>query len=197
MSLEDLTTDQLLARARQTEGSQTLIETLSRDPRTREMLQRAMKTINPALVIPEIDATDKVRAEIAERDKRIAALETQQLERDAAQRVRDRREAIKVKYRLTDADVAEVEKLMTDKDDPIPTHDAAARVYLASRTPSTPTHSSAGPIDRTYQMPEKDVWGPGIGNPAKLNRIAMDEAFSAWNDIRAGKVSGLGPASAN
>jgi hypothetical protein len=39
-------------------------------------------------------------------------------------------------------------------------------------------------------MPEKDVWGGGIGSPAKLNKIAMEQAFAAMNEIRGGKVAG-------
>lgn len=196
MSLEDLTVDQLLARAKQTEGSHALFEQLTRNPETREMLQRAMKKANPNLVIPEIDASDKVLAAVAEERKAREKLENEIRERDVRERIERQRAEVKSKYKLTDSDVTEVEKLMLDKENPIPTYDAAARVYVASRTPSTPTPASLA-HDRTFQMPEKDVWGKGIGNPAQLNKIAMDEAYAAWGDIRGGKVAGLGPAVGN
>jgi hypothetical protein len=46
-------------------------------------------------------------------------------------------------------------------------------------------------------MPEKEVWAGGIGSPAKLNKIAMDEAYNAMGEIMSGKVAGVGPARAN
>ena len=39
--------------------------------------------------------------------------------------------------------------------------------------------------------------GEGIGNKAALNKIAMGQAFEAWNEISAGKVPGLGSAHAD
>jgi hypothetical protein len=38
-------------------------------------------------------------------------------------------------------------------------------------------------------MPESDVWGKGIGNKQALDKIALNEAFSAWNDVTSGKVA--------
>jgi hypothetical protein len=46
-------------------------------------------------------------------------------------------------------------------------------------------------------MPEKETWAGGIGNPARLNRIAMEEASKAMNEMFSGKVAGLGSARAN
>jgi hypothetical protein len=193
VSLEDLTPDELLERARQTESSAQLIAALAGNPKTRESLQRLIKTIHPGVVIPEIDAKDKVVDDLIKPlTTQLETLQRSILERDARDAVRERRESIKVKYHLSDEEVTQVEALMTAKEDPIPTHDAAARVYLASRqsAPSTPV-SMLAPV---YSMPEKDIWAPGIGNPVMLNRIAMQEATNAWNDLRAGKVAGLGAA---
>lgn len=192
MSLEDLTTDQLLARARELEGSEATLRALSSHPKTRETVQRALKTLNPNLVIPEIDAKDSVRAEIqTEREERIK-LQNQIQERDIRDRIERQKADVKTKYRLTDEDMTGVEALMIDKDNPIPTYDAAARVYLASRQSATPTPASFAPP--TFDMPEKDVWGKGIGNKAALDKIAMGQAFEAWNEITTGKVPGLGGA---
>lgn len=191
-SLEDLTTDQLLARARELEGAETTLRALTSNPKTRETIQRALKTINPNLVIPEIDAKDSVRAEIdTERQERIK-LQNQIQERDIRERIEKQKAHVKGQYRLTDEDMTGVEALMIDKENPIPTYDAAARVYLASRQSATPTPSSFAPP--TFSMPEKDVWGKGIGNKAALDKIAMGEAFNAWNEISSGKVPGLGGA---
>lgn len=191
-SLEDLTVDQLLARAKELEAKEpqaNLMSALLGNPTTREMTQRAMKLANPKLVIPEIDAGDRVMAAVTEERTKREALENRLLEREAADRVRERRQSIKTKYELSDADVEKVEALMLDKENPIGNHDAAARVFLASRQSATPTPASFQAP--TFTMPEKEKWGPAIGNPAKLNRIAIDEAYTAWSEIVGGKHPGL------
>lgn len=195
MSLEDLTTDQLLARARQLEGSHNLLTALLNDPASREATQRQLKKLNPALVIPEIDAKDAVLAELkTERDERIK-LQNDILQDKVRTRLEKARADAKSKYSLTEADMVEVEKLMTDEHNPIPTYDAAARVHKASKQSAQPTAAAlAAP---TFEMPETSVWGKGIGNKAALDKIAMNEAYAALNDIRSGKVAGMGPAVQN
>ena len=194
-SLEDLTTDQLLNLARTTQASHNLLGTLMNDPTTREVIQRQLKKVNPALAIPEIDARDAVMAEVhKERDARLE-LEKKILERDVRERLERNREAAKTKYGLNEADMGEVEKLMTDAENPIPTYDAAARVHKASKATGTPTPVAIHAP--TFDMPESDVWGKGIGNKANLDKVAMNEAYRALNDIRSGKVAGLGPAVGN
>jgi hypothetical protein len=194
-SLEDLTTDQLLAHARQMQGSHELLATLMRDPAARETVQRHLKKVNPSVSIPEIDAKDAVLAELDTERKARQALEKSIMEDRVRARLEKQRADAKSKYHLTEADMAEVEKLMTDAENPIPTYDAAARVHAASKQTASPTPVALSAP--TYQMPEKDVWAGGIGNRANLDRIAMNEAFAALNDIRGGKVAGLGPAVTN
>jgi hypothetical protein len=194
-TLEDMTVDQLLAYAKQAESRDGLIRALTSNPETREMIQRAIKKIAPQTSIPELDARESVRAEIAtEREERLK-LERQIMERDARDNVKERRATIKSKYKLSDADVEGVEKLMVEDKEVNWTHDAAARVYLASRESATPTPAHFAPP--TFDMPEKDVWGKGLGNKAALDKIALSEAFSAWNEIASGKVPGLGAGRTN
>lgn len=195
ISLEDLTTDQLLAQARATQGSHELLTALLADPSTREVIQRKLKKANPNLAIPEIDSKDQVMSEIEKEREERRKLEAQIRERDVRERLEKARAAAQAKYGLTEADMQEVEKLMVDPENPIPTYDAAARVHKASKATGTPTSVDIQPP--TFDMPEKDVWGGGIGNKANLDKIAMKEAYAALSDIRAGKVAGLGPAVAN
>jgi hypothetical protein len=99
------------------------------------------------------------------------------------------------KYALSKEDMPHVEKLMVAAEDnpyPIPSYDAAARVYLASRRSATPTPANSAPP--LYEMPAKDIWGPGIGNAARLDKIAIGRAWDIWGDLKAGKVPGLGAA---
>lgn len=194
-SLEDMSHEQLAEHARQLQGSANLLQQLLGDPSTREVIQRKLKKDNPALAIPEIDAQDKVMAALEEEKKERQNLQKQMLERDVRERLEKARAAAKATYQLSEADMAEVEKLMTDAENPIPTYDAAARVFKASKATGTPTTADIRPP--VFDMPEKDVWGKGIGNKAMLDKIAINEAYSALNDLRAGKVAGMGPAVAN
>jgi hypothetical protein len=189
ISLEDLTTDQLLARARELEGSANLISSLSTNPETRTQLQRLIKTINPSLVIPELDSAIAVEAQLKTRDDKIAELENKFLEKEVKDRLEKQRKDVQTKYKLADADMLEVEKMMVDPDpnQRIPGYEAAARVFSASKQTAIPTHSNAAPP--TFSMPEQDVWGKGIGNKAQLDKIALNEAYSAWNEALGGKVA--------
>jgi hypothetical protein len=188
-SLEDLTTDQLLAHARALEGSHKLVATLSGDPKTRESLQRLIKLQNPSAHIPELETRDLVREELKTRDEQIEKLQNTILEGQITQRLEKQRAAAQAQFRLSDDEMLEVEKLMThaDPDQRIPGYMAAARVFAASKQNAAPTPASLS--SPTFEMPESDVWGKGIGNKQALDKIALNEAFSAWNDVTSGKVA--------
>ena|SRR6266404_179038 len=190
--LEDLTTDQLLAQAREFQNQAALLSQLTSNPETRETVQRALKKINPKLSIPEIDAKDAVLAVITEERTARQKLETQILERDIRERLEKDKSRVQTKHRLSEEDMKGVEALMIDKDAPIPTYEAAAMVFKAQRQSAVPTPASFVPP--VFEMPEKDVWGKGIGRPAILDKIALNEAYGAWNEIMSGKVAGLGAA---
>ena len=204
-SLEDLTTDQLLHTARQTQASHDLLSSLLGNPETRATVQRAMKKLKPELVIPEIDVADQVASARKADEERIAKLERSIQEREIIDRIAAKRRAVQDKYRLTEADIAGVEKVMLGDEAsgqaPIPDYDSAARVYLASKQTATPTSVRAhAPV---FEMPETDVWGKGIGNKAALDKIALSEAFKAFDEIGGnsklnaarGFGSAVGPAS--
>jgi hypothetical protein len=195
-SLEDLTVDQLLAHAKQLESKASFFDAVTKNPETRETVLRALKKAQPSLPIPEIDAKDAVRAEIeTERQARLKLEE--RIQTDEIRRSIEARKAKAVKdYGLTEADVIAVEKLMVEGESPIPTYDAAARVHLASKQSATPT-PAVWQAPSIYEMPEKDIWGAGIGNKAKLDRIAMSEASKAMNELFSGKVPGMGSSRAN
>jgi hypothetical protein len=194
-SLEDYTVDELLAHAKTTESSHSLLQSLTANPETREMIQRAIKKVNPKISIPEIDSRDTVLAAVAtEREERLK-LERRIQEDEIRRRLETNRADIMARHKLSKDDMLEVEKLMTRDTDPIPSYEGAALVYKASRQSATPTPATYMPP--TYEMPEKDIWGKGIGNRAALDKIAINEAFGAWNEIMSGKVPGLGGAKLN
>jgi hypothetical protein len=175
-SLEHMTTEQL-------QESTRLLRTLLNSSDTREDTLRLIKKKNN-VPIPELDAKDAVMVELKkEQDARIA-LEQKLQERDITARIERERERVKSANNFTDADVAEVEKLMIDKDAPIPSYAAAAKVYKASKQMAEPTTHLLKP--NTFDMPEKDIWAPGIGNRMALNKIALQEAYKAANEFRSG-----------
>jgi hypothetical protein len=174
-SLENMTTEQL-------QESTRLLHTLLNSPDTREDTLRLIKKKN-AVPIPEIDSKDAVLAMVAKEREERQKLETRMQERDIMERIEKERAKVRAAHNFTDADVAEVEKLMVDKDAPIPSYAAAAKVYQASKQVAQPTTHMLKP--NTYDMPEKSIWAPGIGNRMALNKIALEEAFKASNEFRA------------
>src|SRR5208337_2063296 len=156
-TLEDMTVDQLLAHAKSLEPKASFFDAINKNPETRETTLRMLKKVNPSLAIPEIDAKDAVMAAVGTQNENISKLERQIMERDARDNVRDRRAAIREKYKLTEDDVTNVEKMLVDEKEVNLTHDMAARLYVAQRQSAVPTPASFMPP--TYQMPEKDVWG--------------------------------------
>jgi hypothetical protein len=189
-TLEDCTVDELLAKAKQMEPAAELVGLMARNPELREQWQALVKKANPNLSIPEFDAKTALRGEIKTEREAREALERKLMEREARDNVKERRASIKAKFKLTDADVEKVEALILEHKDENWSHDTAATVYAASRESATPTPVHFNPP--TFELPEKDIWGKGIGNKAALDKIAMNEAFSAWNEISSGKVAGLG-----
>jgi hypothetical protein len=187
-SLEDLSHDELLARMRAVQPIANLASALMADPQARILLQREVKRLNPKANIPDLELRDAVDSRIDEQRKELEKLQQQMLERDVRDRIERERATIKAKYGFSDADVAAVEALMTDKDEPIPSYGAAAKVHAAAKASHVPTPASYAPP--TFEMPETDVWARGIGNKAELNKIAMNEAYKALADVRSGKVAG-------
>ena len=167
----------------QLEESTRLFRTLLNSKDTRETMLRAIKKATGS-PIPEIDAADSVRGDIAVERAERQKLEARIQEREIIERIEKERARVKSEHGLSDADVSEVEKLMVDKEAPIPSYAAAAKVYKASQQIAQPTPSLMAP--KVWDMPEKDVWAPGIGNRQALNKIALQEAYKAANEFRSG-----------
>lgn len=185
-SLEDMTANQLLDYSRKLEEQNRLYNPLMQDPETRGEMLKLMRKKFPNMPIPELDTANAMEKRIAEERAAREKLEAQVRDERITRNINEARERVKREYDLTDADMGEVEKLMTDEKAPIPHWDAAAKVYRASRAQATPTPVTLeAPI---YDMPSKEVWARGIGNKAQLDRIAMRQATEALNDITSGRV---------
>lgn len=183
-SLEDLTTDQLLEVAR-------LQQTLSTDPATRESYLRLVKQVNPKLSVPEIDVRDRVDAQLATEREKFQKLEEKFAQKEIQDRVEKARNGVKSKHGLSDDQLTQVEKLMTEKH--IPDYDTAAEFFSMSQRTAVPTSTAFS--RPSVDMPESAVWGKGIGNKAALDKIARSEAYKAWGEVFENSPNGLGRAS--
>lgn len=183
-SLEELTVPELLAETKRLQESSRLFNTLLGDPSTREDALRLVKRVDPKRPIPELDtklaAEASLATERAEREK----LETRVREGEIRERIRNERERVMRDHDLSESEVLEVEKLMVDEKAPIPHYDAAAKVFKASRSQATPT--SAQLVPKLYDMPEKGVWGAGVGSRMGLDKVFKEQAYAALNDVRKG-----------
>lgn len=186
-SLEDLTHEDLLKHTLALKASDDLFKTLLTSPDTREETLRLMKKKNPNLILPEIDQSDRVMKAVEVEAGKREALEAKIMERDIRDRIEKERDRVKKAYGLTNEEVLEVEKVMTDKDNPIPNYDGAARVFKASRTPSEPTAMQIS--SPTYDMPDGKTWAPGIGNMQRLNKIFLEEATKVVNEGLAARAA--------
>lgn len=176
-SLEDLSVDQMAAATK-------TLHALVNNPATREITLRSIKATNPGAVIPEIDSQDKFAKQLAEEREARLALEQKMQEQQINQRIKENRERIQKSHGLDEAQTLEVEKIMVDEQ--IPNYDSAVKVYKASRSQAEPTTAQ---ISRpSYDMPENAIWGKGIGNKQMLDKIAMDEAYNAFNEVMGGKL---------
>jgi hypothetical protein len=192
-TLEDLSVDELRARAAVTESSHTLLQSLTSNPETREMIQRAIKKANPKVIIPEIDSADKVMTAVAGLREDNEKLRREIQEKDIRERITAQRKDVRERYNLSDADVLEVEKIMTRDVDPIPSYAAAAQVFVASKQSAVPTPAVFVPPTFSLTEGKDDPWGKALtanapagqhgGTQSSLNRIAINEMYKAANEI--------------
>ena len=124
----------------------TLVQTMLNNPQARELLHKATKIVNPAAVIPEVDAKEAVLGELAKTNERLAAL-TQEREEEKAQREADKRTAefaagwnrqksTLIKNGYTDEGIAGVEKLAEERG--IADLEAAAALFDRLHPPPDP-----------------------------------------------------------
>lgn len=161
-------------------GLALLAKGLTDNPDTRKDFLTLAKKGNPHMSIPEVDIplhmNTALEAERAERMKLEKQILTDRVERD----VEKRRENLKAAKGLSDADIAEVEKLMVDKN--IANHETAADFLLMSRKSAQPTPSFTG--YGSQQVPKPDLKEFG-GNMAQW---ARDQAAKTIHEIRNGAI---------
>ncbi|MBV8648468.1 hypothetical protein [Paludibacterium sp.] len=164
----------------QLQGIVNLGESLVNNPQTREQFLRLAKQANPNLQIPEIATKDSFQTELQKEREARLNLEKQIQERDIRENLQKTRANVQSKFKLNDEQMSSVETLMVEKQ--IPSYETAAEFLVNQQKAAAPT------INRTTDrpmitMPDAAIWSKGVGDKSKLNNIAREEAYKAWDEI--------------
>lgn len=176
-NLEGLSEDQIATMA-------SLYRSVVTNPETREMALVATKKAHPEMSIPELDVKEAIRAEMKTHNERLEAEVAERIRRDAEQRVRDERAALRDKGYSLDQ-VAAIEKIMMEKH--IPSYAQAAEFFDLQNRVAEPTPSSAVESGSTFQLPPSPLEAMKKGRFG-VRDWARNEATQALNDLRAGRV---------
>lgn len=159
---------------------------LNKDPEIRKEFQRVLKKAIPEAITPDLDAEEKLNTrlqkELEERDKKIQALEEARLKSElTSQYTSQRNKLTEPPYSFDEEDIAEVEKLIKDKE--FPSYELAAEYYKAINAPVKPSGIGIGGTSRSKSMRQerrefndrfKGVFKkPGSGNWQKT----FDDAY--------------------
>lgn len=157
------------------EGKAKLFDELMGDKAVRRTVLRALSPKHPDVVVPELEAEDMINAATKPLTDKITELEGSLQKKDFERGVAEQKRDIKSKYKLSDADITEVEKLMTEKK--IGDYGTAVEHMRLSKTSATPTPSHLE--SRTMTPPDKA--GDFFKDP---RATARKVAYEALNEIR-------------
>ena len=152
-----------------------LAQTMADNPKTREAFLRLTKEVNPDLQIPEIQIKDMTRSELDAMRRENEALQAKFRERDAVDELNKRRSnLVKKGYISSEDEIAEVEKIMMEKQ--IHNHETAAEYHNWMKQAAKPTPSGYNP-NAMNKFDLSAYWK----NPAGA---ARNEAAKALSEVR-------------
>ena len=122
-------------------GLALLAKGLSSNSKTRDQFLNLTKTANPDLNIPEVDIPFKMQGMLDAEAKKREELENKIRENEIRQQIKENRAQLAKTKGLSEEQVQEVEKMMTEKG--IVNHDTAADFYLSQQKSATPTPTTA------------------------------------------------------
>jgi DNA-binding protein H-NS len=167
MSLENYSTEHI-------EELAALSQRLSQDPATRKEFLRLTKKVHPDLAVPEIDMEDVVNRRVQAAEQRTLELEQKLRQKEVREELARRRSSLKEKgLASSDEDIAQIEKLMTEKG--IANHETAADYWSHMKQAARPTPGFPQPV-----MSRLDVKGY-MKNPVAA---ARENAAQALNELR-------------
>lgn len=160
------------AELQQLRQVQSFTNNALKNPATRAELLRIQKTLDPSVVIPEIDAADAVRKDLKGVEDRMEAFLKRQEERDANEEERRREGELQNRMRqgqeflrsngYTADGIAKVEALMVQEG--IISYAAGQALYERLNPPSAPADHSrnnrfSGPTDHNIRSDDyKGLW---------------------------------------
>jgi hypothetical protein len=161
-------------------GLALLAKGLSNNSATRDQFLQLAKTANPDLNIPEVDIPFKMQGMLKEEREKREKLENQIRESEVRLQIKERREEMKAKNGLSDAQIVEVEKMMVDKG--IMNHDTAAEFYISQQKSAAPTPSVGYSVNTVPKIDAKEFGG-------NINQHARSVAAEMISGFRSGKFS--------
>lgn len=133
MSLENLSLEAQAELA-------ALAKSLAEDPKTRKQFLQLTKQVRPDVPIPEIEIEERTNAVLETANKRVEGLEAKLRAKDAKEELERRRNNLRTKQLAdSDADIADIEKLMIEKG--IANHETAAEYHSWMKQAAAPTPS--------------------------------------------------------
>ena len=157
------------------EGKAKLFDELMGDKAVRRTVLRALSPKHPDVVVPELEAEDMINAATKPLQETINTLKAEREKDKFENGVAEQKREIRAKYKLSDSDVTEVEKIMTEKK--IGDYGTAVEHMRLSKQSAVPTTSYVD--SRTFTQPDKA--GDFFKDP---RNTARREAVAALNEIR-------------
>jgi hypothetical protein len=187
MALVEIDEAELRSHRAVTEAMQKMLA----NPKTRGQLLRLQKTVNPDLVIPEVDAVEPFQAEMGEVKSALAGMQ-KMLADERAEREAERKQAElrtsweqgRSKLRAagyTDEGLEMVEKFMEDKG--IADHEVAAAAHERLHPPQQPVRSASSGFDIFSSNSRSDESLKALfenpDNPMAIDALVNDALRSA------------------
>lgn len=152
-----------------------MAEGLVNDPETRGAYFALMKKKNPGIAIPEVDVRTQMEALVAQEREKREKLEQDIKDERTRNQVREARANALKTTGLTDADMPEIEKVMTEQG--ILNHETAARYVKQSRELAAGSTRDVPPAPPAMPNPRDEAKEKFGGDLKAWSRAAMLQAF--------------------
>jgi hypothetical protein len=160
---------------------------LTKDPEIRKKFQRVIKEAIPSAPTPDLDQEEALNKRLSDERKelqdRIEKLESERLKAELESRYNGERSRLAgPPYNFDEEDIAEVEKLIKDKE--FPSYALAADYYKATTTPSRPSGLGIGGSQRSKSIRQSrkefndKFKGVFKGNKNSSYQSTFDDAYA-------------------
>lgn len=131
---------------------------LTKDPEIRKEFQRVLKKAIPTAITPDLDQEEALNARLSKEkedlEKRLAHLEEEKLRADLEHKYNGQKSMLSSPpYNFDEEDIAEVEKLIKEKE--FPSYQLAAEYYQALNATAKPSGLGLGGTQRSRSVREQ------------------------------------------